>query len=642
MYASGGEESQKKSSGKNNFRINKAKQSQRNHIRANRTDQSKYQFQIDEKASWAIRPIETSDRLVGYSEKKAPRNGSKPQARFVRHPRANQRIPGRLLAKQLVPLEETVDVQKFKPIAKRAVDPIDQRQALMKSMKETAPAVKVAVRSSSVQASTGAGRHMPGRGVSMETNRIEFGRKNCVLEGLKRACKADSFRQEINDRNHITVVSGSGSGLGIYRYYICKYNNPALIKRCFSRRPWWKEMKEAQMKLCNLVWTQFPIPWVYTIPTMPFLMPHSNPLQPTDSSVQTPTTVRDPPKNLISQRAVVASRLPQNLEYGHKHLMTYSLRDHCLKMGKDINEIIPETYCISRQGDEEHLAFRKTVKREGTSSLWIIKPAAFTFGGAGIELARTLEESEEIISRKIHSFGSNQENTLILQRYISDPMLYKGRKFDIRAFCLITSVNGRIQAYFHKDGYARTSSRTFSTSNIFDLQVHLTNDCAQKTGDTYGKHEAGNKVMFDDLFECIANAEQSTLSQMWPLLKTGLASKLREAVVGQMKDLAKHLVQATSKKFDVQRKVPSFELVGLDFMITKELKVSLIEANNSPSLAHSENQALNRLLEDILEHTFEVAVDPLFPPIDSKHSSAISQNPRLSNRFELILEECLD
>lgn len=48
--------------------------------------------------------------------------------------------------------------------------------------------------------------------------------------------------------------------------------------------------------------------------------------------------------------------------------------------------------------------------------------------------------------------------TYIIQKYLIDPFLYNGRKFDIRHYFMLTSVNGLIKAYWYKDGYIRTSS----------------------------------------------------------------------------------------------------------------------------------------------------------------------------------------
>lgn len=80
----------------------------------------------------------------------------------------------------------------------------------------------------------------------------------------------------------------------------------------------------------------------------------------------------------------------------------------------------------------------------------------------------------------------------IIQKYIS-PLLYYGRKFDIRMFLLVTLVNNKMRGYLYEEGYVRTCSRQFSFDN-FSKYVHLTNDAIQIRCSDYGKYEEGNKI----------------------------------------------------------------------------------------------------------------------------------------------------
>jgi len=73
-------------------------------------------------------------------------------------------------------------------------------------------------------------------------------------------------------------------------------------------------------------------------------------------------------------------------------------------------------------------------------------------------------------------------------------LLYNKRKFDIRCYMLVTSVNGVLKGYFYDEGYIRTSSVLFNLNNIQNKMVHLTNDAIQKQSEHYGKFELGNKV----------------------------------------------------------------------------------------------------------------------------------------------------
>ena len=65
---------------------------------------------------------------------------------------------------------------------------------------------------------------------------------------------------------------------------------------------------------------------------------------------------------------------------------------------------------------------------------------------------------------------------VVTQKYIHNPLLINRRKFDIRTYVLMTSVNGNTKVYIYEEGYLRTSSREYSNHNIHDRLVHLTND----------------------------------------------------------------------------------------------------------------------------------------------------------------------
>ena len=128
-------------------------------------------------------------------------------------------------------------------------------------------------------------------------------------------------------------------------------------------------------------------------------------------------------------------------------------------------------------------------------------------------------------------------------------MLWHGRKFDVRVWVLWTGASplglaaclqshmcvcltvrtrarGRLgtdqyggQVHMYTHGYVRTSSDEFSLSER-GKWVHLTNYCLQKHSNSFGTHEAGNTVSFQQLDtylrdmpvppECAARMERET------------------------------------------------------------------------------------------------------------------------------------
>jgi len=48
----------------------------------------------------------------------------------------------------------------------------------------------------------------------------------------------------------------------------------------------------------------------------------------------------------------------------------------------------------------------------------------------------------------------------ILQKYVERPLLYQGRKFDIRVWVV---VNDQLDVFFYREGYIRTSSYQYTT-----------------------------------------------------------------------------------------------------------------------------------------------------------------------------------
>ena len=120
---------------------------------------------------------------------------------------------------------------------------------------------------------------------------------------------------------------------------------------------------------------------------------------------------------------------------------------------------------------------------------WIVKPGEISNRGNGITVCQNLQDIKNVL-RKGNKSGYHQngvKKTFLIQEYIMKPLLYKGRKFDLRHYLMITSTQGQIRGYFYKHGYVRTTSFKYDAKNNSPY-VHLTNDAVQRNCKEYGKY----------------------------------------------------------------------------------------------------------------------------------------------------------
>lgn len=129
-------------------------------------------------------------------------------------------------------------------------------------------------------------------------------------------------------------------------------------------------------------------------------------------------------------------------------------------------------------------------------NIWIVKPGENTNRGNGINVCSELNEIRALV---LPPQGATEtDSTFIIQRYIDNPLLIHGRKFDFRCYGVLTSINGCLKGYFYEDAYIRTSCKEFDIEDVHNKFIHLTNDAVQKYSADYGKYENGNKLSLSD------------------------------------------------------------------------------------------------------------------------------------------------
>lgn len=78
------------------------------------------------------------------------------------------------------------------------------------------------------------------------------------------------------------------------------------------------------------------------------------------------------------------------------------------------------------------------------------------------------------------------DNMAVVQRYIKNPLLIGGYKFDLRLYVCVPSYKP-LTIYLYKEGLARFATEKFSLENLDNPFRHLTNCSLNKLGPGYSE-----------------------------------------------------------------------------------------------------------------------------------------------------------
>uniref|UniRef100_A0A0G4HPE6 Tubulin--tyrosine ligase-like protein 9 n=1 Tax=Chromera velia CCMP2878 TaxID=1169474 RepID=A0A0G4HPE6_9ALVE len=196
----------------------------------------------------------------------------------------------------------------------------------------------------------------------------------------------------------------------------------------------------------------------------------------------------------------------------------------------------------------------------GSSVKWIYKPTDNTaHNGRGIFL-----HTEESVKRGIEE-GTLCGRAALMQRYIPNPLLVKGRKFDLRLYMLIANVSPALVLYH--DGIVRVSPEEFDPSKL-SLDSHITN--VERV-----KHNPDVKLT--DFVWTLPQLQQE-------LTEAGLAPPdwVESTLKPQVRKMVRESFQATRAQMSVRPRY--FALQGVDVMVDSDLRPWLLEIQKSPSM----------------------------------------------------------
>jgi hypothetical protein len=191
-----------------------------------------------------------------------------------------------------------------------------------------------------------------------------------------------------------------------------------------------------------------------------------------------------------------------------------------------------------------------------------------------------------------------QSSIIIVQKYIEKPLLYFGRKFDIRIWVLLTY---DLKVYVFNEGHLKCCSVKYDLTS-YDNYSHLTNYSFQKYNNNFGKYEFGNEVSFDDLQNNIDINYKENVS-------------FKRDIFPKIKNIIKLCFQSVKSKINSKNREYTFEIFGFDFMIDCNFEPFLIEINTNPGLEESSpliKMLIPRMLDDALRLTVDKEFDTIY------------------------------
>lgn len=232
-----------------------------------------------------------------------------------------------------------------------------------------------------------------------------------------------------------------------------------------------------------------------------------------------------------------------------------------------VNIPIPLSYDLSDMSDR-----RKFIEAV-SDGIWISKPLAEN-QGKGIKMIFDVNKFK-------NSILTNEERyDIIVQKYVINPLLINGYKFDMRMFALLT-YSKRWVLLSYPLFYGRKSLNLYQTFSS-DKLTHLTNASQQKKHPEYNSRKSESIIPMEEIIELVG---ESNFRNMQIHVHNALISLF------------------LAKKSEIIGKNGCFQLLGLDVLLDDNLQPHLLEVNINPALftdTEPQKRLFPTLINDVL------------------------------------------
>lgn len=284
------------------------------------------------------------------------------------------------------------------------------------------------------------------------------------------------------------------------------------------------------------------------------------------------------------------NHFPGSFHLGRKDLIWKNLSRMQRRFGRAYH-VTPQAYVLPK-----NMALWEAARLRQPGSLWIWKPCSQSCGRGIKVLGSDLSQADA------RELGRKRG---VVQKYIHNPLLLEGYKFDLRIYVVVLSYDP-LKVYINDEGLVRLATEKYSSSpdTLESRTMHLTNYSVNKLSPAFVQNrdgrvpKGGEESDGEDrrAFKWSLEELRSHFDEKgWDY--PGLFDRIKELVIKTLIAVEGPLRQEWAKSVDREEegweavgasgasRSSCFEIYGFDVLVDSAMKPWLLEVNICPSLS---------------------------------------------------------
>jgi hypothetical protein len=326
----------------------------------------------------------------------------------------------------------------------------------------------------------------------------------------------------------------------------------------------------------------------------------------------------------VSDHTFMASCVPGTWRLTRKINLAATIMEFARMKHFDAFKIIPKTFLVTSQNYTKDMAELKNIVKapDHFKGPWIVKPGYGTDGGKGINMA--YEELELVLQCQEIFKQMREQSSIVVQNYMRYPLLYDGRKFDVRVYALVVRSFKKTNVYWYREGYLNLSSFPYNPDDRGNPLMHITSEKIQRMEPaSFGHHEPLNRVYFNDAEKYFDKQEEfREQAKTW-----------HKNIVRDIKSKVLLCFEATLADICKDSNHLCFELIEMSLLVDAALNVWLLDATSNLDTVETDSPRHNGYLKKMIDDTLAIVIDPVYGLGGNKGS----EDDEYATDYELIM-----